>query len=81
MDVIRTDFSSMTLSQLDNQALDKDAVELGVSDPIETAEYLSQEQKQYGKYMAKLLLCYSIHDPPTGYCQVSVYFDFALFFF
>jgi hypothetical protein len=71
LDVIRTDFSSMSLSQLDSKTLDRDAVEIGVSEPIDKAEYLSLEQKQYGKYMAKLLLCYSIHDPPTGYCQVS----------
>ena len=68
LDVVRTDFSSMTLVQLDS-ALEEDAVALGVSDHIERAEYLSLEQKQYAKYMAKLLLCYSIHDPPTGYCQ------------
>jgi len=42
---------------------------LGVNDHIESAEYLSSEQKHYAKYMGKLLLCYSIHDPQTGYCQ------------
>ena len=68
LDLVRTDFASMTLSQLDG-TIDADAVDLGVNDHIESAEYLSSEQKHYAKYMGKLLLCYSIHDPQTGYCQ------------
>ncbi len=58
----------MSLSSLDT-GLNEDAKALGVYDHIEKADYLSQEQKQYAKYMGKLLLCYSVHDPPTGYCQ------------
>ncbi len=82
LDLVRTDFSSMNLTALSgnegggegassgwNERLTADARAMGVNDHVEGAEYLSREQKQCAKYMGKLLLCYSVHDPQTGYCQ------------
>ena len=78
LDVVRTDFKSMAFINDANpddrngpsrSQLDRDAEELGVSDHVEASEYLSSEEKRLAKYMAKLLLCYSLHDPQTGYCQ------------
>ena len=72
---MRTDFGEMTLKlskELEMQ-LDCDAKALGVWDHIENADYLSPKQNKCAKYMAKLLLCYSLHDPQTGYCQVIIF--------
>ena len=75
LDLVRTDFSSMALEEEDGgevpaePAEEDDARALGLHDPIESAEYLSPQKRRCAKVMGKLLLCYSVHDPQTGYCQ------------
>lgn len=74
LDVVRTDFNATPIPYLgldSGRKVDDDARALGVHDHVSKAEYLNAEHKRSAKYMAKLLLCYSVHDPETGYCQVG----------